>query len=341
MPVSSKTDGTPPMTVSVVFVQNMLSGVLSKGLAPDPWLLEAGIAPDLLHNDAARVSVDQIVRLISILIERLDDEMIGLLSRPMRRGSFALQIRSAIGAPTLEAAIRRIANTVRLLHDDLRLVLAQRGGLAGVELHFIDLNVAANPMVHETLLRVFWRAFAWLVGGRLPVVRFDFEYPRPRYANGYSRIFPAPWHFEADHSAMWFERARLKMPVCRDERAVRAFIVESPGVVLLPTRDTGVAGRVRMHLRRTQPHWPDLEQTALAHHVSASTLQKQLAAEQSSFQGLKDELRRDVAVFRLSTSTISITTLAVELGFSDRAAFQRAFKRWTGYAPGAYRRVGK
>ena len=71
--------------------------------------------------------------------------------------------------------------------------------------------------------------------------------------------------------------------------------------------------------------------------MSAPTLQRKLAAAGTSFQAIKDELRRDIAVSRLGTSKVSFTELAADLGFADAAAFQRAFKSWTGSSPGLYR----
>ena len=67
------------------------------------------------------------------------------------------------------------------------------------------------------------------------------------------------------------------------------------------------------------------------------TLQRHLALEGVSFQVLKDELRKDIAITQLDGKNASLDQLAHELGFTDRAAFQRAFKTWTGSAPGAYR----
>lgn len=330
---------TPALTVGIEFALNLLSGLRRRGIDGSELLLEAGIAPQALEQPGARIPTFQLATLLTTLIERYDDEVLGMLSRPSKRGSFALQVRAAIAAPTLEQAIRHVAHVFRLLHDDLSLVLVQESPqLAGVRLEFHAPETAANPNLHELVLRVYWRLFAWLVGGQLPVVRFDFAYPRPAYADGYGPIFPAPWRFEADHTALWFQAERLQLPICRDEQALRTFVAEAPVQVILPRRDAGTGGRVRAHLQRTQPLWPDLERTAEALHISPSTLQRRLAAEGSSFQAIKDQLRREVAIYRLHTSDVPLSKLAVELGFSDTAAFQRAFKGWTGMAAGGYRR---
>jgi AraC-like DNA-binding protein len=331
----------PPMTVSTVLVRGMLAAIEAKGIPFESWLFEVGLSPQLLSSDEARITLDQYGRLLQTLMQRLDDEMLGFLSRPLKGGSFALLVRSAIRAATLEGAIRHLAHTFRLLNDDLTLRLIVEDTLAGVVLDFSNSAPAAYPFLHETLLRVYWCLFAWLAGGRLPLVRFDFAYPRPSYAAAYASIFPAPWLFEAECSGMWFAKSYLRMPVVRDEQAARGFVAGAPANIIVPTRDSGLAGAVRMHLRLTQPQWPDLEQTARALNVSASTLQRHLAAAHTSFQAVRDEVRRDLAIYRLTTSAVSLAKLAGELGFADGASFQRAFKRWTGYAPGLYRGLGR
>jgi AraC-like DNA-binding protein len=108
----------------------------------------------------------------------------------------------------------------------------------------------------------------------------------------------------------------------------------------MPRRDHGIGGRVRLHLQRSQPQWPDLERTAQALAMSAATLQRHLAAESTSFQALKDQLRREIAIYRLHTSRVPLAKLAAELGFADSSSFQHAFKSWTGAPPGRYRRGG-
>ena len=108
----------------------------------------------------------------------------------------------------------------------------------------------------------------------------------------------------SSRSAFWFDAALLQQPVRRDAAAVRAFLADARANVIVPNRgDELVSARVRKHLQRTQPDWPDLAATADALHMAPSTLQRRLALDGTSFQSLKDELRRDLAIVRLNTSS--------------------------------------
>ena len=328
-----------PVTVPVAFVHGMLAGVRARGEPCDAFLADAGIPAELLDHAGARVPSAQYVALFSLLIERRADEALGFLSRPLKPGSFALMARSAMGAPNLESAIRRVVQTFWLLQDDIQLELRHEGGHAGLALRFGNPVVAQPVFLHEMMLRVFWRLTAWLAGGRLPATHCDFAFETPLHASSYGKIFPAQLNFGRPQTAIWFDASWLQNPVLRDEAALRAYLAHAQAHIVVPRRgDDVISTRVRNHLQRTRPAWPDLAATASALHMSTATLQRRLAVEGASFQSLKDELRRDMAITRLNTSAVPLAELAQDLGFTDSAAFQRAFKGWTGSAPGAYRR---
>ena len=61
--------------------------------------------------------------------------------------------------------------------------------------------------------------------------------------------------------------------------------------------------------------------------------------EGQSYQLIKDDLRRDLAISQLSHSDKSVLDIALDLGFAEASAFHRAFKKWTGARPGEYRRA--
>ena len=332
----------PPTTIPIAFVHSMLHGVRARNMSEQSFLHEAGIPPQLLTQAGARVTVEQYVALFKHVVDRLDDDVLGLQSRPVRRGSFALIARSALSAPNLEVAIRRCTRTYRLLQDDVLAETVHDGTLVGLQLRFVDSERTWPIFLHELLLRVFWRLLAWLAGGKLPIARFDLGFPRPAYTDSYRRVFPAPLAFDCAHSAFWFDARLMPQRIRQDEVSLFKFLANAQANIIVPPRNTDtVSASVRSHFQRTHPQWPDVAITASALNMSSATLQRRLAAEGTSFQVLKDTARRDLAIVRLASSDIALPSLASELGFSDAASFQRAFKDWTGSAPGAYRRDAK
>jgi AraC-like DNA-binding protein len=329
----------PPATIPIVLVHTLLAGARARGLPCTAFLDGAGVAADLLAQAGARVTAAQYTELFRAVVEGLGDEFVLLGSRPVRPGSFALVTRMAAHAGTLEQSMRSAARTFSLLQDDLVLEPVRHGELAGWALRVTDPHAPHAQGLQALVVRVLWRLLAWLAGGSLPPRRFDFAFAEPPHVRVYDTVFPAPLQFGQPLTAFWFDASRLQDRVRRDDAATRAFLTDAYAQMVLPRRHGGETGvRVLRQLRQTLPLWPGLQATAAALCMSTSSLQKRLALEGTSFQSLKDDLRRDMAIVRLSKGTVSLETLSRELGFSDSPTFQRAFKVWTGSAPGTYRR---
>lgn len=81
-----------------------------------------------------------------------------------------------------------------------------------------------------------------------------------------------------------------------------------------------------------------IEAIAYALHMSSRTLQRRIAQEGTSFVELKDRIKFKLAADALKSSNQSIEEISEELRFSDRHSFTRAFKRWSGMTPTAYRK---
>ncbi len=80
-----------------------------------------------------------------------------------------------------------------------------------------------------------------------------------------------------------------------------------------------------------------LEEIASNFNMSPRTLQRRLKDEQVSFQQLTDNARQYLAVQALKQGGHAIKEIAWMLGYNELSAFSRAFKRWTGISPDAYR----
>ena len=82
---------------------------------------------------------------------------------------------------------------------------------------------------------------------------------------------------------------------------------------------------------------PSFEGLTVLLNMSARTLRRRLDKEGTSYQRIKDNARRDVAIAMLSRDRLTVSEVAEQVGFSDPSAFHRSFKKWTGESPGSYR----
>jgi AraC-like DNA-binding protein len=71
--------------------------------------------------------------------------------------------------------------------------------------------------------------------------------------------------------------------------------------------------------------------------IGTRTLQRRLEESGTTFSALRQDVLRDQVERWVSDAAIPLSEIAERAGFSDAATFGRAFKRWTGLAPGAYR----
>jgi AraC-like DNA-binding protein len=121
---------------------------------------------------------------------------------------------------------------------------------------------------------------------------------------------------------------------------LKGFLRAAPANILLRYRhDQGFTAGVRHRLRAVSPdNWPDFETLAAAMKLSPATLRRRLKAEGQSFAAIRDEIRQVEAQRLLRDSTDSVTQIATALGYTEPSAFHRAFFKWTGMTPLAFRR---
>ena len=81
-----------------------------------------------------------------------------------------------------------------------------------------------------------------------------------------------------------------------------------------------------------------LEHIASELGIETRTLQRQLVKAGTSFQKICDQVRLELACYYLERTALDVTTISLELGYSEASVFSRAFKRWTGSSPDRYRK---
>jgi AraC-like DNA-binding protein len=326
-------------TVSMHFVAAAVAGLSED--ARGRVLAAAGIPAELVATLHARVPADAFSALWLAVNRELDDEFFGLDRRRMKCGSFALLCHAVLHARTLDRAVRRTLHGFGTFLDDVGGELRLEGRDAVVEVTNRIASAPARRFADETFLIMLHGLMCWLVGRRIPLTLAEFAHPRPPYAQEYTVMYSDRLRFDADRTRIRFDAAQLAAPVVQDAAALKKFLRTAPQSVFLKYRnEDGWTARLRRRLRGHLggTDWPRLEDVARQFDVAPTTLRRRLDAEGTSYQAIKDALRRDAAVHHLCGTRLSIAEIAAALGFQETSAFHRAFKRWSGVQPGEYRR---
>lgn len=325
-------------TISMAYVRALFDTIAFPARAGREALACAGIAPVLFDHPAARVTERQFATLYRYLAGELDDEMLGLYGRPMRPGSLKFTCLSLLGASSLKVALHRWSLFLRLLQDDFILQVHADSETCQVALTSLPGRPPRSPLADDLMLKLVHGVSSWLVGRALPLERVDFAFERPPFAAEYQTLYPGPVRFGQPLSALVLARSCLELPVRRSLREVPEFVRQAPEGWMFPAFAVErLALRVREHLSRHLLEGHTAAETAQALNVSLRTLHRRLAEEGTSFQQIKDELRRDLAIERLTRTAQPIAGIGADLGFDNAASFHRAFRSWTGQTPGAYR----
>jgi|GEM_PF-1060797 len=153
--------------------------------------------------------------------------------------------------------------------------------------------------------------------------------------------FEAPVHFEASRNAVVFERAALEPPPARPDSTMVRFITAHLDQVearLLEQIVQSPLDRVREAIAaQARQSKFAAEDVAAAMGMSVRTLQRHVRKHGHALRELIEQAREAAARRLLSDERLSVEEVAFLVGYSDDRAFRRAFTRWTGHSPAAFR----
>lgn len=330
----------PAVTVPIRMIGQLLDRLGERRSLALDCIGRAGIAPALLAQESARVTVEQFALFYRTLAIELDDETPGMFSRPLRAGTLKFLCLGMLDAANLRVALHRFCWFFRLVLDDLHFEMDEADGLTRITLvERVDLS-RHRRLILELMLMLVQGIASWMIERKLLFARVDLNYPAPAHAGEYINMYAGPARFDQARTALCIEPAFMDAPIRQDKASLSAFLRKAPmDWIHVSVSERLFTHRVRDLLEAGLGRPQTVEDVARALHISPRTLARRLDAEGTHFQAVKDALRRDVAIARISRTDEPIASIGADLGFDDPAAFNRAFKQWTGTPPGSYRRA--
>lgn len=334
-----------PITVPMHYLHGVVDAAQRRGLSPEALLAAHGLRPELLASRSRRVPVKPFSRLYAQVAQALDDEMLGLQTVPVRLGFTEVLCRACLGAETLPQALDLMSLIFHVGHGAL--AVHAHSLPTGPVLSFAPAAEGAlqgDPIFAcQVMLITTYALLCWLTRQRLPLLGVDLPYDRTaRDAAELGRVFACPIRHGQPEARLQFAAIASKARVVRHAADVPKFMCQAPGSFIEALMQRGrLSVQVRELLRDALPDLPGLGEVAQRLAVSTRTLHRKLAIEGETFQSLKDQLRRDLAMYALKRTQAPLKQIAADLGFADQATFQRAFLQWTGQPPGSCRKTGR
>jgi AraC-like DNA-binding protein len=332
-------------TIATGFANAFLEFAVARGADRQMLMERSGLRPACLTEPDNRIPLATYIALLEAGIELCNEPALALHFGAEVSLS-DISIVGAMGAPATAEEGRLKANRyLRLAIDggdgeaEHRIEFVPEDG--NILLKFTSTLFAENPLLTESAFArcvCDGRKMATATGGvtQCPSPKaIRFTHAEPSYRGEYDRIFGLPLEFGSSMNAMVFGQEMLSLQLPQPNQYVSRLVTERAEALLEKLEDSkSMRGRVEslltpiLHTGEAR-----IETIARKLGLSRQTLFRKLKAEGVTFEQVLDELRHRRALEYINGKHVSVNETSYLLGFSDPAAFSRAFKRWTGASP--------
>lgn len=336
-----------PVTAPLRFLTmpNWIKAAAHCGFNIEPVFQAQGIEMDLIHLEDVTVTPQQLLQVMADCVAQARQGHF-----PFVLGeTFAFDYMPDIGtflatSPTLRDTLRVFDWVRELINPALTVRLEERGEEAWLMQEFVQGEGLLTPYFIESTFASIYRFARTLLGERALIGRLCLRYPAPPHAAEYTRYFGVEVHFSQPEHAMVFPRGLL------DERLGGAFPAlhrqaeyrvqrQLTALPRMPPAEGGIAALIGQSFA-AQPELlgQGIERMAAALGLHPRTLQRRLQDAGQGYAELQSRARFKLAADWLQAGELSIEAVSERLGFSDRRSFTRAFTRWAGISPSAFRK---
>ena len=318
-----------------------LQSAQRKGLQPEAVCRAIDVDPAKASDPTSTISAKQFSALWQYLWDKLDDEFLGFTQRPSKRGTFATACKLARRSPNFTHFFKEMTRIYTLVDSDIIMSLVPHEEHQALLVENSAPEQDIKHFITEYILFYWHRLACWYSDQKIKPLYAEFTYPEPEHAELYKLLFQCPIHFNAQQNALIFDNSFKDLQPIRSRTELYDFLNRLPADFLsIPGKDSSLETRIKVLIlkrSRDQLNFPTLEQLADALHMSRTSLGRKLAAENTSYRQLKEFIRRDLTMDKLSRTSMSIADIAQLVGFSESASLNRAFKNWTGMTPQQFR----
>jgi AraC-like DNA-binding protein len=334
---------SPPDTIRFVSLASWIKAAAICRISPEPLLREVGLFDALKRDPTPTIHVDVVARLMLRGTELAwPDHYFPIVVGEQ----FAFDHMPALETFLATAATPRCALAglvwVGRVFPHMRIELVEEGGEAAL---LVDTTVQAPH--HEGMALLVERDMAairrfarTMIGDAAVGRRVELRHaPRPEVVALIERYYGVAVRCRQKRNALVFSSQLLDMPSYGAMPLLHDHVRDQVARLLPPPAEAPVQ-EVLIDWFRREPAWlvRPMQDVATRLQMHPRTLQRRLSEAGLTYAAVRDGCRQTLAMEALSAAQC-VDDIAERLGFSDRTSFNRAFKRWTGLTPAAWRRA--
>jgi len=333
---------SPMANVSTVFARSARKIVeaAASGGNTHHLLRTVGLDREAIDDPSLRIPYADMMMLSEHAARMTKDPAFGLhVGERVEQREYGIVGASVMTSATLGDALRTLVRFLPVWTNVGFFKLDVEGPVAHFQWQFSDRSLPDARHDCETTMATVARFNRFSDGARWRPREVWFQHAKPRNTDEHARIFRAPVRFGMPANALLLDRRLLNLPLSTADPDAHALIVESAENLLAEAGgqasfSQSVLSFIRQRLNSGNF---DLEDAAQQLGVSRRTLQRKLEQESSSYRNLVQQARQELSQYLLLGDDRTVTETAYALGYSEPSVFHRAFHKWHGMPPGAYR----
>lgn len=324
--------------IAINYSSQLVRFMESQGFAADQVLEGTGIPAPVLSNPEGRISPRQHEALVARVRRLMRDELLGLrFGRQMRLSAHGHLGLAIMSSATLRDAVLLLVRYFPTVTRLVRLEFVTDNRLGYLRVLPDHALPSAYRFVAENVMGGIVTTAEALSESIPSYVQCEFRGQPLTSVADYEQLLGYPARFDCEFDQLCFDLPFLQQSMPSfNPLSLQLAEQHCREQLQLIEQQPHIHERVASWLQRyTAP--PSLEQAALELCMTSRTLNRHLARYGVTYKELADTQRKSRAEQLLRETNWSIDRIAEALGYGDPSNFNRAFRRWFGVAPSAYR----
>ena len=314
----------------------------SYGIDPEPLFRQMHVDPGLMKDPNARYRIEALTRLYESAAESIADPCFGLKAADHWHPSHLHALGYAwLASSSLRNALARLGRYIRIIDDQAELKITEDTDVLSVG-YFDGTDTVKNPWNADIALSVITAMCRANYGEQLDPTGAYLRHDEPPCAGDYFAYFRCPVYFDSPADRLCFSRDAVDKHLVGDNPQLAQLNDQIAVRYLAELDDGNITNRVKAAIVDQMPSGNVTDQ-AIAEllHMGVRALQRKLKKEGTTFKTLLDATRRELAFQYIQDNRLNLNEISFLLGFAEVSSFSRAFKRWTGEPPSAFRHAGR